>query len=211
MPGNESLEDMATIPGTGNNDTLTGGTRADSITGLAGNDVLYGAGGNDTLYGGDDNDTLHGDARSDRLSGDAGNDALYGGAASESFGVEAGNDVLCGGDGNDPFQGGIGDSVDGGAQVLVAARHLTDLAAVAEVLPRGVTYLHLTLDAHEIIRAEGCWTESFQPANRTPDAMEAAHRAEIGRLFPELCGTLAGFAAVRPTLKAHEVRVLLAD
>ncbi len=50
----------------------------------------------------------------------------------------------------------------------------------------GVTYIHLLFDAHELIEADGAWTESFQPADRTLDGMDAAQRAEIEALFPEL-------------------------
>ena len=40
-------------------------------------------------------------------------------------------------------------------------------------------------DAHEIIRANGCSTES-QPAARMLGAMDDAQRLEIEALFPEL-------------------------
>ncbi|MBI1172020.1 hypothetical protein GC209_11520 [bacterium] len=107
------------------------------------------------------------------------------------------------------IEAGRAEMLFGEAQVLVAARHLTGLADVAQVFPAGVTYLHLLFDAHEIVAAEGAWSESFQPASRTLADMDADQRAEIDALFPDLSRQVEGFAAARPTLKAHEVRVLL--
>lgn len=97
----------------------------------------------------------------------------------------------------------------GTGEVLMAALHLTGLAGVEQVLPTGVIYLCLLFDAHELIRAEGTWTESFQPADRTLADMAEAQRAEVAALFPELVEGAAAYPAPRVTLKAYEVRVLL--
>ena len=95
--------------------------------------------------------------------------------------------------------------------MLVAARHLLGSAGVEKALPvAGVTYIHLLFDQHEIIRSDGIWSESFQPADRTLNALDAAARAEVLQLFPDLRQSARAFEAARPTLKAHEVRVLLA-
>ncbi|WP_242046789.1 Calx-beta domain-containing protein [Calothrix parietina] len=56
---------MALIPGTNNNDTLTGNAENDTIQGAGGNDSLSGGGGNDRLEGGIGNDTLSGGAGND--------------------------------------------------------------------------------------------------------------------------------------------------
>ena len=98
----------------------------------------------------------------------------------------------------------------GEAEVLVAATHLTALPGVEQVLTRGISYIHLLFDRHEIICADGCWTESFQPAMRMLDGMEQAQRDEIAELFPELALEDVSFPAARLSLKAHEARVLLA-
>jgi len=97
----------------------------------------------------------------------------------------------------------------GEGEVLVAATHLVGLPGVEQVLPQGVAYIHLLFDAHEIIEADGTWTESFQPADRTLRQMGEEQRAEIVALFPELA-QVDGFASARLTLKRHEARVLLA-
>ncbi|MBC7739820.1 MAG: Hint domain-containing protein [Candidatus Saccharibacteria bacterium] len=98
----------------------------------------------------------------------------------------------------------------GEAEVLVAAVHLTSLKGVEQVLPAGVTYIHLLFDAHEIILADDVWTESFQPADRTLGCMDAEQRAEIEALFPDLRGDFRNFPAARMTLKGFEARVMLA-
>jgi hypothetical protein len=43
------------------------------------------------------------------------------------------------------------------------------------------------------------------------EEMDADQRAEVEALFPELSDSAGRYPAARPTLKAHEVRVLLAD
>lgn len=98
----------------------------------------------------------------------------------------------------------------GDAEVLVAATHLKSLAGVEEKLTAGVTYIHLLFDRHEIICADGAWTESFQPAMRMLNGMEEAQRTEIALLFPEIAAEKFDFPAARLSLKAHEARVLLA-
>ena len=96
----------------------------------------------------------------------------------------------------------------GEAEVLVIARHLVDGACVKQRALAEVTYVHLLFDRHEIVQTAGLWSESFQPAERTLGAMEDGQRAEIEALFPHVA--VDAFEAARPTLKAHEARVLLA-
>jgi hypothetical protein len=74
----------------------------------------------------------------------------------------------------------------------------------------GVTYIHILFDRHEVVLSDGIWTESFQPAERTLSAMEAAVRAEILAIFPGLMTGNTEFEATRPSIKAHEARVLFA-
>ncbi|SOB98624.1 Hint domain-containing protein [Rhodobacter maris] len=100
----------------------------------------------------------------------------------------------------------------GEAEVLAAALHMVGLPGITRVAARGVSYLHLMCDAHEIIRAEGAWTESFQPGERSLRGLDPAQRTEFLTLFPELAGQAGpgAFLAARRALKAHEVRVLMA-
>ena len=98
----------------------------------------------------------------------------------------------------------------GESEVLVPAKHLTNLAEVTRALPvEGVTYVHILFDRHEIVQSEGIWTESFQPAERTLGALDADARAEVLAIFPELALDESIFPAARLSLKAHEARVLV--
>jgi hypothetical protein len=94
-------------------------------------------------------------------------------------------------------------------EVLVSAKHLVGSDGVHAVESMQTTYIHFMCDQHEVVLSNGAWTESFQPADRTLGALDAAQRDELARLFPDLDG-LAGFGAARRSLKAHEARVLLA-
>lgn len=108
-------------------------------------------------------------------------------------------------------EGARAEMLFGDAEVLVAATHLTALSGVEQVMPTGgVTYIHLLFAQHEIVQADGAWSESFQPAARTLSAMDADQRAEIEALFPELSHRHIDFPAARLTLKGYEARALLA-
>ena len=98
----------------------------------------------------------------------------------------------------------------GDPEVLVAATHLVGSLGIARVNPGAVTYIHIMCDRHEIIRADGCWTESFQPGEMTLQSLDAAQRDELFILFPALAQSNAKYPAARISLKAHEARVLLA-
>ncbi|KFE35303.1 Hint domain-containing protein [Thioclava atlantica] len=96
-------------------------------------------------------------------------------------------------------------------EVLVAAKHLVGAAGVRRAETLGTSYLHFMFDRHEVVLANGAWTESFQPGDQSLGGMGNAQRQEILELFPEL-GTAtgrAGYHAARKTLKKHEAVVLL--
>lgn len=100
----------------------------------------------------------------------------------------------------------------GEAEVLVPAKHLLGHVEATRALPtEGVTYIHLLFDQHEIVLSDGIWTESFQPAERSLNAMDDEVRDEILALFPELRVDADGYASARLSLKAHEAKVLLSN
>ncbi len=107
------------------------------------------------------------------------------------------------------FDGSVPDFLFAEAEVFVAATHLVRLPGVAPLRRGQISYLHLLFDRHQVILAEGAWTESFQPAGRSLSGMETAARDEIVALFPDLALCDTAYPAARPTLKAHEARVLL--
>ncbi|MCX7565305.1 cadherin-like domain-containing protein [Sulfitobacter sp. F26169L] len=95
-------------------------------------------------------------------------------------------------------------------EVLVAAKHLTDMEGVDVVDVSHTTYIHIMFDQHEVILSDGTWTESFQPGDMSLAGVGDAARDEILELFPEL-STKAGimaYAAARKSLKKHEAKLV---
>jgi hypothetical protein len=101
----------------------------------------------------------------------------------------------------------------GEREVLVAAADLVGLPGIARQAAGAVSYLHVMCAGHEIIRAEGAWTESFQPSAGVLDGLAEGTRAELMRLFPELAtpeGRARLATAARPVLSPAEARLLVA-
>ncbi|WP_415403125.1 Hint domain-containing protein [Tateyamaria sp. SN3-11] len=96
-------------------------------------------------------------------------------------------------------------------EVLIAAKHLTGLDGVDQVQTGAVSYLHLMFDQHEVVLADGAWSESFQPGDHSLRGIGADQRSEVLTLFPEL-ETLAGldsYGAARLALKRHEAEIIV--
>lgn len=98
----------------------------------------------------------------------------------------------------------------GEREVLVAAKHLTGLDGVDVCPLPKVSYIHLMFDAHEIVFADGCWAESFQPGDHAMAGIRTEQRQEILELFPELEGAqgIKNYRAARRLLRAHEAHLL---
>ncbi|MGR3761389.1 choice-of-anchor L domain-containing protein [Roseobacteraceae bacterium NS-SX3] len=93
----------------------------------------------------------------------------------------------------------------GGTEVLVKAAHLVNDSTIrvrADGTP--VTYVHLLFDQHEIVRGNGLDSESYHPGDETLASFDPDTRAEVLELMGEAYGPSA-----RPSLKAHESKVLL--
>lgn len=94
-------------------------------------------------------------------------------------------------------------------EVLVPAVHMVNWPGVSRVLTQDpVSYLHVMFEDHQIICADGAWTESFQPGLASLSGMDDAQRQELLTLFPSL-PTPKAYPAARMTLKAHESRLLM--
>lgn len=71
------------------------------------------------------------------------------------------------------------------AEVLVAAEDLVNDQSIAvDLAAREVTYIHLLLDRHNVIFANGMETESFHPSNTALDTIDPHDRAGLLGLFP---------------------------
>lgn len=95
----------------------------------------------------------------------------------------------------------------GESEVLVAAKHLAGGKAVHRGAPRAVTYVHVLFERHEVVLANGAWSESFQPGDYSMGTLENDQRDEINLLFPDM--DFADLASARPTLKGRESKALI--
>lgn len=95
-------------------------------------------------------------------------------------------------------------------EVLVSAKHLLDSRDVRIVDSLGTTYLHFMFDRHEVVLANGVWTESFQPGDWSLKGLGNSQRSELYELFPELRTKPGrdGYGAARRTLRRHEAVLL---
>lgn len=99
------------------------------------------------------------------------------------------------------------------AEVLVAAKDLTGLDGIDVVIPpEGITYVHILFDRHEIVSANGAWSESFQPGDLSLGGLDQAQRREITELFPQLDvpDNASDFTSARQSLAAYQAKALFA-
>jgi hypothetical protein len=95
-------------------------------------------------------------------------------------------------------------------EVLVAAKDLINSGSVTvDLRMREVTYIHLLLDNHQVLWANGVETESFHPASAALTSLDEADRARLLSNHPELefdPHTYGRFA--RRSLSASEAAIL---
>jgi hypothetical protein len=98
----------------------------------------------------------------------------------------------------------------GEAEVLVKAIHLVRSGRLQrDVSGAPVSYHHLLFDRHQIICAEGLWSESYHPGPTTIGDHDPDMRDEIFALFPELAANLDAYGpSARPEAPLHAVRFL---
>lgn len=98
----------------------------------------------------------------------------------------------------------------GEAEVLVPAIHLVGRPGITQDYGvKGATYIHLRFARHEIVMAEGTWSESFQPGPAFGPGQEAV-QAELLALFPALRSQVVPVISARRSLKSFESRALFA-
>ncbi len=97
------------------------------------------------------------------------------------------------------------------SETLVAAKHLVGKAGVTRAMVPSTTYIHILFETHEVVLANGAWSESFQPGDYSMNGLETGQRTEILHLFPELAQTegLDQYSAARRSLKRHEAELLI--
>jgi hypothetical protein len=107
-------------------------------------------------------------------------------------------------------RGAAAQSLFGTPEVLVAAKDLlNDHSIMVDTALKSVTYVHLMLEQHQVIRANGVDAESFHPANTDIAAVPDAQRAELLACFPQVerdPQSYGGFA--RRNLSTGEAAIL---
>lgn len=97
----------------------------------------------------------------------------------------------------------------GAAEALLPARALIGRPGIARDDRLRVGYLRILFERHEVILAEGSWSESFQADRASLAGLGPAARAALDAAVPGLAATDSpGHAAVRPTVTAEAVAAL---
>lgn len=92
-------------------------------------------------------------------------------------------------------------------EVLVAAHLLTCFEGVTHADVSHVTYIHFMFEQHEIVLADGAWSERFQLSDMRVGAMDERHREELLTLFPELDeDTQEKYPAARKSVSADVMK-----
>jgi hypothetical protein len=74
-----------------------------------------------------------------------------------------------------------------GDQVLVPAKALTEREGIRVMKGcRKVSYVHLVFARHEIVKAHGCWSESFYPGTYVTSRIKRREQLNLIGIFPEL-------------------------
>jgi len=97
----------------------------------------------------------------------------------------------------------------GASEALVAAKHLCSWPGIdIETSHEPVEYLHILLDRHEILTAEGAPAESLFLGEEALHAISSEALQELAAIFPDQgMGTGLG-ASARLILREHEARAL---
>lgn len=86
---------------------------------------------------------------------------------------------------------------------------LNDSTVRLAPIDNGVEYYHVMFDKHEIINANGQWTESFYPGSHALNILEQAAQDELFEIFPELReATDTTYPMTVPCLKTYEMKAL---
>ncbi|NBZ87144.1 Hint domain-containing protein [Stagnihabitans tardus] len=98
-------------------------------------------------------------------------------------------------------------------EVLVRAEDLVnDTTILLDRSLREVTYVHVLLEAHQVIWANGVLTESFHPAHAALDSLDPVQRAGLMEIFPGLAADPTAYGPhARRNLSGSEAAILRHD
>ncbi|MEO0668221.1 MAG: Hint domain-containing protein [Pseudomonadota bacterium] len=92
-------------------------------------------------------------------------------------------------------------------EVLVRAKDLLGMDGVYRHTGGLITYCHVLMDRHHVVRAHGVWSETLYPGTVALEAVSPAAQAEIAALFPDIA---AYGPTAAPCLRGSEARALAA-
>jgi hypothetical protein len=95
----------------------------------------------------------------------------------------------------------------GAMEVLVPAKHLTELPGVdVDADVTSISYHHLMFDAHEVVMSNGAASESLYPGPQALRALGAEALAEIEAIFPGILSAQTEPATARLFARGGKVR-----
>ena len=99
----------------------------------------------------------------------------------------------------------------GEEEVLVAAAHLVNGTDIKQLTRSRVCYHHIMFDTHQVVRADGVWSESYQPGSYSLGGLEERAREELFALFPELRSDPVAYGqSARPSVTRAQAALLAA-
>lgn len=94
-------------------------------------------------------------------------------------------------------------------EVLAPAKSMiNDHSILADHGHSDVTYVHIMFDKHEIVRVDGCWSESFYPGKVGLKAVDHNARRELFQIFPDLKSGNNPMKLCLPVLSVQEAQLL---
>lgn len=98
-------------------------------------------------------------------------------------------------------------------EVLVAAKDLVnDRTVLVDHSLQEVTYIHMMLERHQVVWANGVESESFHPANTSLSAIEEGQRNRLFGIFPDLAEDPYSYGDyARRNLSPSEAEILKYD
>ena len=98
-------------------------------------------------------------------------------------------------------------------EVLVAAENLVnDQSVTVDHSQREVTYVHVLLERHNIVWANGLETESFHPSNTALEMIDAAQREGLLHILPAIADTPQAYGEyARRNISGSEAAILRHD
>ena len=100
----------------------------------------------------------------------------------------------------------------GAAEILIPAKHLVNGRTILWEFSEQTEFVHMMFDTHEIVEADGCYSESFFVGGYGLDIMNCETRQELISMFPQLeSAALPPFPTARYSTRSFEARLCIAN